>query len=193
MSEDHLLMIMFKNTPFWFDEPEFGWSDGNFDVNDLIPVEQMTSSEQNMTKLMQDYFDGKSRAPSPTLDKSKAMWYSEAPDLKNHDTDVLNVFLNLFHKHIPETFPLFAGTTVNAGSKPEYYLVMAAIGGLFCSVPGSHEVAKSMYNDARRLLLATVRQAHSRPEVFANCTRSNLVTRSINAFLEKRVSQTFAR
>ncbi|EXJ75898.1 uncharacterized protein A1O5_00406 [Cladophialophora psammophila CBS 110553] len=32
---------------------------------------------------------------------------------------------------------------------------MAAVGGLFCAVSGSSEVSKSMYNDARRLVLAS--------------------------------------
>lgn len=84
------------------------------------------------------------------------MWYSAPPNLEDHDNDVVNVFLNLFHKHIPETFPLFDEAAVSQKRRAEYCLAMAATGGLFCSVPGSFEVARSMYNDARRLLLAYV-------------------------------------
>jgi hypothetical protein len=105
---------------------------------------------------MQEYFDRKSRAPSPTLNKANVMWYSSPPNIEDHDPDVVNIFLNLFHKHIPETFPLFEEVTIGQKIRAEYYIAMAATGGLFCSVPGSFEVAKSMYNDARRLLLASV-------------------------------------
>lgn len=105
---------------------------------------------------MQEYFDRKSRAPSPTLNKANVMWYSAPPILEDHDKEVVNVFLNLFHDHIPETFPLFNDSTVNQNTRVEHCLAMAATGGLFCSVPGSFEVAKSMYNDARRLLFAYV-------------------------------------
>lgn len=108
---------------------------------------------------MQEYFDQKSRAPSPTRNKSNLMWYSAPPNLQDYDEDVFNVFINLFHKHIPETFPLFNEIGANQRVKdlhPEHCLAMAATGALFCSVPGSFDVAKSMYNDARRILLAKV-------------------------------------
>jgi hypothetical protein len=108
---------------------------------------------------MQEYFDRKSRAATPTLNIANVKWYSTPPNIEDHDEDVLNVFINLFHKHIPETFPLFNEIAANQrvkGLHPEHCLAMAATGGLFCSVPGSFEVAKSMYNDARRILLADV-------------------------------------
>jgi hypothetical protein len=81
------------------------------------------------------------------------------PNLEAHDKVVVKGFLNLFQNHIPETFSLFDESTINSNNKarPEYILAMAATGGLFCSVPGSAQITKSMYNDARRLTLASVR------------------------------------
>lgn len=112
-----------------------------------------------MTHMMQEYFDRKSRAPSPSLSRANAMWYSAQPNLEAHDRVVVKGFLNLFQNHIPETFSLFDESTINSNNKarPEYILAMAATGGLFCSVPGSAQITKSMYNDARRLTLASVR------------------------------------
>lgn len=110
----------------------------------------------HLTDMMQEYFDRKSRAPSPSLNKASKMWYSAQPNLDNHNRDVIRVFLNVFRKHIPDTFPLFKDSALGNRNRAAYTLAMAATGGLFCTVPGSAEVAKSMYNDARRLLLASV-------------------------------------
>jgi hypothetical protein len=104
---------------------------------------------------MQDYFDRKSRAPSPSLNKVSRMWYSAPPDLTNHNKDIVKIFLSLFRKHIPSTFPLFTDTVRSQKNQVAYTLAMAATGGMFCKVAGSTAVAKSMYNDARRLLLAS--------------------------------------
>ncbi len=124
----------------------------------LMPDYSASSvSQQRITGMMQEYFDRKSRKSSPSApDKASAMWYSAPPNLDDHDNDVLNVFINLFHKHVSETFTLFKEVKVPKKTRPEFILAMAATGGLFCSVPGSAEVAKSMYNDSRRLLLASV-------------------------------------
>jgi hypothetical protein len=111
---------------------------------------------QHLTAIMQEYFDRKSRAPSPSLNKASKMWYSAPPNMDDYNKDILRVFLNIFRRYIPETFPLFKDFTVGGQNRAAYTLAIAATGGLFCSVPGSAEVAKAMYNDARRLLLASV-------------------------------------
>jgi hypothetical protein len=90
------------------------------------------------------------------------MWYSAPPNQNDHTKDVVRVFLRIFQKHIPKTFTLFKDATVNKKGRAAYTLAMAATGGLFCTVLGSAEVAKSMYNDARRLLLASVNQCSNR-------------------------------
>lgn len=141
---------------FWFDGSDFTWDDAVFDPISLVPDHTLSTTLQRMTSCMQEYFDRKSRAPSPAPNRASVMWYSAPPNLEDHDRGVLNVFLNLFHRHIPKTFPLFENITYGKKPQAEYYLVMAAIGGLFCSVSGSSEVAKSMFNDARRLFLASV-------------------------------------
>lgn len=105
---------------------------------------------------MQEYFDRKSRAPSPSLSKANKMWYSAPPNLEDHNKDIVKIFLGKFRMHLPQTLSIFKESTVGLTNRVEYTLAMAATGGLFCTVPGSAEVAKSMYNDARRILLASV-------------------------------------
>jgi hypothetical protein len=105
---------------------------------------------------MQEYFDVKSRAPSPSRQTSR-LWYAAPPKLCDHNEDIVRIFSNTFRRHIPHTFSLFKETSVRGKGRDAYVLALAAVGGLFCDVPGSFEVTKSMYNDARRLLLGSVR------------------------------------
>jgi hypothetical protein len=123
----------------------------------LLPDHTPSSSSlQNMSLQLQEYFDRKSRAPSPAPGTRRSMWFSALPRLQDHDVDVVNIFLNLFYRHIPKTFTIFGGTKITDRNRPDYILALAAVGGLFCSVNGSFEIAKPMYNDSRRLLLASV-------------------------------------
>lgn len=117
----------------------------------------LPSSMQHLTTLMQDYFDAKSRASSPSLDKARRSWYSVPPDHHRYSDDVVRIFLNIFQRHIPNTFTIFKQTSPTLDGQTAYTLAMAATGALFCSVLGSAEVAMSMYSDSRRLLLASVR------------------------------------
>ncbi|EXJ74257.1 uncharacterized protein A1O5_02553 [Cladophialophora psammophila CBS 110553] len=143
------------NSQFWFDGSDLAWNENFFDSNSPLLDHVLPSSMQSLTAVMQEYFDRKSRAPSPAFNKARKMWYSAPPNLNDHNKDIVRVFLKIFQRHIPETFSLFKNPAVNWKGRAEYTLAMAATGGLFCTVPGSAEVAKSMYNDARRLLLAS--------------------------------------
>jgi hypothetical protein len=113
---------------------------------------------------MQSYFEEKSRPPSPSLNKATKMWYSRPPDFDSHDKTIMAIFLGLFRRHIPPTFTLFNDNFFNemdGGTTVEYVLAMAALGGTFCSVQGSAEVSRSLYNDSRRLHLASVSRRFS--------------------------------
>ncbi|KAK6369385.1 hypothetical protein LTS17_009728 [Exophiala oligosperma] len=156
------------NSQFWFDGSDFAWTDNFFDSNSPLLDHVLSSSMQNLTAIMQEYFDRKSRAPSPSLNKASKMWYSAPPNLDDHNKDIVKVFLQIFRRNIPQTFSLFKDCTVSRKSRAEYTLAMAAIGGLFCTVAGSSEVAKSMYNDARRLLLASFNVRSSLDELSTN-------------------------
>lgn len=147
-----------KNNQFWFEDSDPAWAEGFLDSASPFSSNLLSSPLQNLTATMQDYFDRKSRAPSPSLNKVGKMWYSAPPNLADHNKDIVRIFLNLFRKHIPQTIPLFGSTTFGRNGRAAYTLAMAATGGMFCAVPGSTAVAKSMYNDARRLLLASVRR-----------------------------------
>lgn len=132
------------------------WSTEAFDTSTSVLGNTSSSSLQNMSLLLREYFDRESRAPSPAPNKVESMWFSKPPKLQDHDVDVLNVFLNLFYRHIPKTFTLFETSRITDQNKSYYTLALAAVGGLFCSVNGSFEIVKVMYNDSRRLLLASV-------------------------------------
>jgi hypothetical protein len=84
------------------------------------------------------------------------MWYSAPACLSDHDLEIVNVFLNLFSRNVPRFFSLFQDLTITSETRPDYVLAAAAVGGLYCTIPGSFEFSKAMYNDSRKLLLASV-------------------------------------
>ena len=111
---------------------------------------------RNAVELMQTHFQRYSRAPSPAAE-AREMWFSGQPRLQIYDADIVNVFLNLGRRHIGSTFPLFTGFEAHSSMREELCLSMAAVGGLFCEVTGSTNIAKALYNDSRRMLLENVR------------------------------------
>jgi hypothetical protein len=139
---------------------EAWWNDIDFDNENFIaltPATTLTSSNLNgYSHLMQEYFSQKSRAPSPSPNKAASMWYSAPACLLDHDLEIVNIFLNIFARNIPSYFTLFQDLSVTSDTRPEYTLAAAAVGGLYCTIAGSFELSKSMYNDSRRLLLSLV-------------------------------------
>ena len=91
-------------------------------------------------------------AESSAHDNIPRSYSSEQVDNDRYDKDIVNVFLNLAVKHVSSTLAFLKGFTVSTDTRAELYLAVAAIGGLFCQVPGSYSVAEAMYHDSRRLL-----------------------------------------
>ncbi|KAK3114901.1 hypothetical protein LTR53_006322, partial [Teratosphaeriaceae sp. CCFEE 6253] len=81
-------------------------------------------------------------------------WYSAGPDSRMYDLDVLDIWIECAIACIGQSFPLFQTFNVDESTKDELYIAMAAVGGVFCGAEGSFNLARVMYNDARRLALA---------------------------------------
>lgn len=64
---------------------------------------------------------------------------------------MLNVLLNIARRHVATTFKLFANYEAKINTSRELCLAMAAIGALFLGADCGITVAKTLYNDARRL------------------------------------------
>ncbi|KAK4502775.1 hypothetical protein PRZ48_006201 [Zasmidium cellare] len=110
------------------------------------------------SKIQQYFEESKSGAASPTKlrmpdDMSR---YSAQPDLSSHSSEVISIFVALFRKHIPQTLSMFNDLLDCQAKQPSvhYVFAIAALGGLFSNVQGSAQVAKFIYNDARRICLA---------------------------------------
>ncbi|KAH8688649.1 hypothetical protein BGW36DRAFT_442920 [Talaromyces proteolyticus] len=131
-----------SNSAFWLDDSDVSWGTEAFDTSISVLGNTSSSSLQNMSLLLGEYFDRESGAPSPAYNKVESMWFSKPPKLQDHDVDVLNVFLNLFYRHMPKTFPLFEMSRITNQNKSYYILALDAVGGLFCSVNGSFEIVK---------------------------------------------------
>ncbi|KAK5727905.1 hypothetical protein LTR17_012328 [Elasticomyces elasticus] len=157
-----------QDTHFWFDGNDLLSQFSLPSVSPTAVQREMSPPALSLSNKMRNWFDGSSRPSSPSRNRARKMWYSALPNLTNYKQEVKEVFLRLFQKHIPATFTIFERSNCQHKRPASYILIMAAVGGLFCSVPGSAEVARSMYNDARRLSLATYNAR--RPEYGAGTT-----------------------
>jgi hypothetical protein len=146
-----------QNSEFWFDQSELDWDEHLFEANPPLLNHEMPAPLNSLTAMMQDYLDRKSRPSSPSPAKASKVRYSAPPLIENHNRDIIRVFQNVFKRHIPKTFSLFEDAAVTSSKcQPAFTLALAATGGLFCTVPGSARVAKSMYDNARRMVLSIV-------------------------------------
>ncbi|KAK5051938.1 hypothetical protein LTR84_002741 [Exophiala bonariae] len=100
---------------------------------------------------IQDHFRRRSHSSSPLTNEAKKLWYSAPPRLQLYDKEVLNVLLNIARRHVATTFKLFADFEAKTNTSHELCLAMAAIGALFLGVDCGITVAKTLYNDARRI------------------------------------------
>lgn len=79
-----------------------------------------------------------------------------------YDNQVLNVLLNLARNHLAKTFKLFVNYEATSDSSHALCLAMAAIGALYLGVDCGDIVAKTLYNDARRLHFEDFHSSYSR-------------------------------
>jgi hypothetical protein len=70
-----------------------------------------------------------------------------------YDDEVINILLNVGRAHLSTTLRIFSDFEATPETSQQLCLAMAAIGALFSTAEGSSTVAKSLYNDARRLEL----------------------------------------
>ena len=106
--------------------------------------------------LMKEHFQRKSGAASPFTNDSQHMWYSSPPRLQIYSKDMINILLNLAKKRLDVTFARLIPSDACSEVAEDLIMATAAVGALYCDVKGSHKVAKSCYNDARRIALAKV-------------------------------------
>lgn len=111
------------------------------------------ASMNRATTMMVRFFRQRTRAGSPTQGESKSSWYSDPPRFHLYDREVINVLLNIGRAHLSTTCPIFSKFEATDRCSKQLCLAMAAVGGLFSTVDGSTTIAKSLYNDARRLEL----------------------------------------
>lgn len=83
-------------------------------------------------------------------------WVFSNPSIDKYDLFLLNSFLTLFMKNVAPTFVSFHDFCVEDNTSASKLLAMAAMGGLYCGIPGSLNVSSALHSDARRLLLAKV-------------------------------------
>lgn len=155
------LLTVIKNLSSLFDDP--------FASPDLLDMTQMTYpipsdtlpfNIQTALDMIQQYQHPTSGTNTPFVPSVPHRWFSDRPSLQLYDSDVVNVFINLATKHIGKAFPVLKVLGTTASMESYLHLAAAAVGGLYCKVHGSYNIAKSMYHDSRRLVGDRVGQPH---------------------------------
>lgn len=99
---------------------------------------------------------GPSSSASPEPDRPN--WLLDLPSTQRHfDSDIVNYFINGFMTNNAVAFQTFEALKIDDQTLPDVVLAMAAVGGLFSTLPGSFDISVALYNDARRLALGRVR------------------------------------
>lgn len=151
-----LKLTTYQNLGSLFDEPfgnldAFAPADMGFPPNNVLP-----ENVQFALDMVEDYKRSTTVNETSALNSHPQQWFSECPDLERYDASITNVFLNLAVKNLGPTFSCLENFTVTGATRPELYMAVAAVGGLFCQVSGSYSVAEAMFHDSRRLLLSAV-------------------------------------
>ena len=104
-----------------------------------------------------------SRPPSPRSQSTRQHWFAAAATVDTNlftsqHQKIIDEFLWLFQSRVAGFLSLFRDKVVfiEEETPTEWYLAMAAVGGLFCKVKGSIKIAKWLYHSARRRLNSKV-------------------------------------
>lgn len=128
------------------------WDDGFlFDnSNDL-------TSNLSPNTVALEYFNELMCTPNNLLsDDSLVRWLNLPLIPRAYDLEVLNALINIFMRHASGVFSSFKGFCVHSSMLPEQLLAMAAVGALFCDVPGSSQIGRVPYTDSLRMVAAHV-------------------------------------
>ncbi|OAQ75033.1 fungal zn(2)-Cys(6) binuclear cluster domain-containing protein [Purpureocillium lilacinum] len=103
--------------------------------------------------------------PGSQFDEQTARWLRMPLVPRTYDLEVLNSLLNIFLRHVSETFTSFKGFAITSHTQPEQILAMAAVGSLFVNLKGSPRISRVLFTDSNRLLNNSVAGSvkHSRP------------------------------
>lgn len=124
-------------------------------------------------------------------------WLKQPFVPRTYDLELLNLFLNLFMEYVPATFKSFKNFAITEHTLPEQVLAMSAVGALFSNIESSWKIARTLYGDASRMMVAngsssskavaeagiSLAQMHLAFEIFGFCSghkRSNELTEAFH-------------
>jgi hypothetical protein len=129
----------------------------------------------------------------PSIDS----WLKQPFIPRTYDLELVNLLLNVFMEYVPATFKSFANFAITEFTLPEQVLAMSAVGALFSNIESSWKIARTLYGDASRMLVAngssptkaasssgvSLAQTHLAFEIFGFCSghkRSNELTEAFH-------------
>lgn len=115
-----------------------------------------TAAFQTFNKLSSTNAGSRPLSPRTVSEHQQWMKSLTSRPAPKFDRTIVNIFLGLFQEHVAEFFPVFRRFRVTKRTPQHLYLAMAAVGGVYCSVPGSAKVSQWFHYNARRDLLTGV-------------------------------------
>lgn len=148
------LDIDFVRDQFWPQDTTLPalWDDGF-----LFDNSSNLTSDPSPHTVVVKYFNELMSAPNDLLsDDSLVRWLNLPLIPRAYDLEVLNALINIFMRHASGVFSSFEGFCIHHSMLPEQLLAMAAVGALFCDVPGSSHIGRVLYTDSFRMVAAHV-------------------------------------
>lgn len=113
---------------------------------------------KNAMNKVSQYFDRKVQSAGEQPTHTTFRWFAAAPRFRLYDEEVMTLFAKISQHHLAETFPILQEPITIGKSRMELVFAAAAVGGLFCMVPGRFRIVRAFYNDSRRMVLDPVYQ-----------------------------------
>ncbi|KAJ9645040.1 hypothetical protein H2204_001502 [Knufia peltigerae] len=158
-------LMSFNGTGMATSPLRLDYSYGNaLQENQNMELEAANVAAERLKESTNATFVSRPQSPGVLTEQSQWMKSLVAQGRPSFDRDVINAFLALFEDNISAFFPGSGQTKFTRESPRHIYLAMAGVGGCFCSIEGSTQVAKWFYYNARRELFTDV--YHSRRRTF---------------------------
>ncbi len=166
-------------------EQSFDFQDDSFDLSDLFPgvpgLLQFgcgpstfdSHSIRDPYERLENLADmDVSRPASPSTAQAKETWFRRDQPLGPgasivHDQQLMDYLIGLFKDRVAPWFRLFKGQDfqITRSTRKDWYLFMASIGALFCSIHGALDIALFLYHVGRQILLSAVSTTGALPNV----------------------------
>lgn len=116
------------------------------------PLSSSVTATRDTLTTIRSYFERIGAGTRPVREQLAI----STPRMQMYDAELVDLLAILAIHHLAKALPILS-VQIGRARTAKFYnlndLAMAAVGGLFCDLPGRFRVVNAMYNDSRRILL----------------------------------------